>query len=134
MGRLDLAAVMDAFAASVVDAGVVERSYAWPNPSVSPPAFVVGYPSSFTPGVTFERGHDRATVPAWLVLGNIEERTTREVVADYFDAFPSIVDALNAADAGGEFSCRVMLAEFGTWVPTPELTYLAIRFDVDVLS
>lgn len=131
MARLDLAATMDALAASVVAAGIVDRSYGWPNPSVDPPAFVVGYPSAYTPGITMGRGSDRATFPGWLVLGRIDERTTRDVIGVYLNGTADIVDALHAADVN---SCRVTGAEFGTWVPTVELTYLAIRFDVDVLA
>lgn len=134
MARLDLAAVMDALVASVVDAGILDRAYGWPLPEVSPPCVVAGYPTSYSPGVTMDRGHDRATFPIWLVLGRIDERTTRDVFGSYLNGTADIVDALNNADVDHEWSCRVMAAEVQPWVPVPELTYLSIRFDVDVLT
>lgn len=133
MAEMDLAAVMQGLADAVTEAdfpGMEGRAYGWPLSTISPPAFVVGYPDGINMDTTMARGSDRATFPCWAVFGEVDKRTTRDV------ASPFITGVKNAID-GPRTDCW-QSARVGTiaveTTPIGEIDFLTVRFDVDVLT
>ena len=135
MSALDLIAVMDAIADTARAAGIADRVYEWPTLDVSPPAVIVGYPTSLNFDATMARGSDRATFPVWIVCGKSDARTTRDAVARYINPVGAndVKTALDGDLGGVVQSCRVVSM-------TVEATningvdYLAPRFDLDILT
>lgn len=138
MTDMDLVTVMDGIAATVkaaeipVLAGTLDRCYGWPAPpgAMVPPALSVAYPDELPFDATMRRGADRATFGAWLVLGNVEERSTRDLLSPVVTA---IRDALNGTGHDWCRTARVQRVAI-TAAPQDGLLYLNARFDVDVLT
>lgn len=130
MSGIDVAAVMTALTGALVADEVLDRVYDWPTLDVNPPCAVAGYPEAGQPfDATYNRGHDRATFPLWIVCGVADKRSSRDVVAGY------VAPAKAALEAGtGPWeSVRVI-----TWGVDPVnvagVDYVALKLEIDVLT
>lgn len=134
MAEMVLAAVMDELARRVKEYGedgLFSRSYGWPNPAVSPPAFVVGYPPQVDLDATMNRGSDRARFPCWAVFGAPNERSSRDTLSSFMQAIKAATDG--TAD-GIWSSARAENFIVETIVNDDATEYLAARFTVDVIT
>lgn len=61
------------------------RVYAWPADAVQPPAAVVGFPESYTYDSTMKRGADELTLPVWVVVSRVSDRTAATALGAYVD-------------------------------------------------
>lgn len=138
MSEMDFAAVMTALTQVAADADVIERAYDWPTADINPPCLIVSYPEGPQAfDFTMARGHDRATFPAWIVVGALVKRETRDRLNPYLLAFKSAVETATTYGALAEevpwASARVV-----SWGVEPfaveGLDYMSIRFDIDVLT
>lgn len=84
VGRVNLSAVMDAIAAKV-DLIDPLNVYSWPTDSVSPPAAIVAYPEDYAFDLNYGRGQDTITLPVWVVVGRVHDRSTKVDLAAYCD-------------------------------------------------
>lgn len=134
MAQINMGATMQAIADRAVAAGIVTRAYGWPNEQASPPCLVVGYPDGdIEYDSTFRRGSDKATFPAWIVVGKAVERTTRDVLSAYIAGATGIKDALDGNLGGVVQTARVTDCQIEP-VVIAGVEYLAARFDVEVYT
>lgn len=129
---MNLGAIMDAVADGLTGAGVVSRAYAYPKESVDPPAAVVGYPAEIDYDAAMRDGTHRITVPVWLVIGKVVDRTTRDRVSALVDQ-DEVKAALDGDLDGTVQSCRVTAATIEA-VAVAGVEYLGIRFDLDIYT
>lgn len=71
--------VMDELKVALEMAGY--RSFAWPVPTVTPPAAIVTYPDEILYDATYGRGMDEITIPVVVVFGRPTDRATRDLYA-----------------------------------------------------
>lgn len=122
---------MDALAAALVEAEVVPQAYGWPNSGAAGGSAIVGYPEPVQIGVTYSRGYDRATFPVWILCGSPDAKAARDAASLYLSTSPDAVDALEQSGAGT--TCHVTFATVES-VDVGGTEYLAVRYDVDVLT
>lgn len=106
--------------------------YAFPPPGVTAPAIVVGYPEEIDLQAAFGRGANAFQIPVWFAVSD------QGVTADGRDALSAVLgsgtviaNVLSASAAWGDTSCaaaRIAKTEIGG------IEYLAVRFDVDVVT
>jgi hypothetical protein len=131
---MNLASVMDAIATQL---GTISglRVFGWPPGSLTPPAAVVGYPSTYTFDETYGRGMDRFTVPVVVVVGKATDRTARDALGAFVNGSgsSSVKAVLEAGTYSAFHELRVVSVEFDTYEigATP---YLAAIFDIDVVG
>lgn len=63
--------------------GLTVHSY--PAYRVSPPAAIVTFPSEYGYDETYARGADRLVLPVVLLVGSVDDRTTRDRIGKYAD-------------------------------------------------
>lgn len=132
MPAMDLAAVMDELARRQKEReGGISRSYGWPNPVVSPPAFIVGYPAPINLDTSYGRGSDRGLFPCWAVFGNPHERTSRDTLSSFL---AGIKASLDGPAEGIWQSARAQDITVETVSNDDGTEFLAARFNVDVLT
>lgn len=134
MAPMVLADVMEELARRIREygeSGIFLRSYGWPNPSVSAPAFVVGYPPQVDLDTAMQRGADRAAFPCWAVFGAPEERSSRDNLSEFLQA---IKDATDGPAAGIWSSARAQSIIVETVSNDDGTEFLAARFTVDVVT
>jgi hypothetical protein len=116
--RLD--AVMDE-AAKVLSGITGLRVFAYPAPTVTPPAGYLSYPRSIDLDETFGRGEDRFTdLPMVLVAGDPTESRTRDTIAAW-------------ASGSGPKSVKAHM-EAHTWTSCDDLTVTQVEFDVELIA
>lgn len=109
------------------------RCFAWPNPSVAPPAAVVLYPEEYIFDATYGRGLDRLSLPVVVVVGKVSERSTRDALAAYVNG--SGASSVKAVLESGTYTAfdfvRVAAVDFGerTIAGTP---YQGAQFTLDI--
>lgn len=139
----DLSAVMDAVAARMgvfgdtYPAALFERSYGWPNPSVSPPAFVVGFPPQVDFDGSYQRGMDRIPdLPAWAIFGGPDTRPGRDHVTARCDEVKARLEAPwpDPENPGPWSSLRVKTVSFETVANDDGTEYMAARFTIDIAT
>ena len=114
-----LDAVMDEVAARLGEiAGL--RVYSWPPGSVTPPAAVVGYPTTYRYDATYGRGQDTMSLPVVVVVGRPTDRPSRDQLAQY-------------VAGSGPASVKTVL-EGGSWSACGEVTVTGAEFDVYTLG
>lgn len=127
-GTLDLAAVMDELAARA--GATMDNVYAWPASTITPPCFIVGYPTLIRLDATMGRGSDRMEVPCWAVFGQADQRTSRDVMAPFLINLKTALDG----DSAVWQSARAQEITFETATQDDGTEYLTARFIVDVLT
>ncbi|MGH9891080.1 MAG: hypothetical protein ACREA0_03680 [bacterium] len=105
--------------------------FAYPADNVVPPAAVVGYPREYLFDVTASRGTDIVTLPVWVLVGKVHDRTTRDTISDYVSgsgakSFKAVIQTKPHTAFG---SARVTRVVFET-VAVAGTDYLAGIFDV----
>lgn len=139
--KLDVASVMDECAARMGAWGdypdaLFERAYGWPNPSVSPPAFVVGFPPSLDFNGAYDRGVDRIPdLPVWTVMGLPDTRVARDLVTANIDAVKArLEDKASPWESRAWASARVKNVSFETVANDDGTEYITARYTVDIVS
>lgn len=138
MSGMNFAAVMTALSAIPVEAEIVDRAYDWPTADVSPPCLIVSYPEGPQGfDATMARGHDRAVFPAWLVVGAMVKRETRDKLIPYLLPVKAALE--EASTYGAEEDpvpwSTVRVQSWGIEPFSVEgLDYMAIKFEIDVLT
>jgi hypothetical protein len=105
------------------------RVSAFPADNIAAPAAVVGYPESLTFDVTMGRGVDMMTVPIFLLVGRVTDRTSRDKLGAYCDGSgaSSIKAKLATQGYTAMSSVRVASVEF-TVVAVAGIDYLTAVF------
>jgi hypothetical protein len=129
---MDLAAVMQAVS-DQLDTIVGLNCYAWPSSTVSPPAAVIAYPESIDPDLTYRRGKGRISLPVWVVVGNVSEKSTRDAIAAYVNSSgpASVVAVLDAGTYTAFDTLHVESIEFDV-VTIGAVDYLGALFTLDI--
>ena len=137
-GALDLAATNRGIAAALVTAGIADTGYAWPSEGAVAGDAVVGYPDAIDFDLTYGRGGDRARIPVWVLCGLIADESTLDAISALLDSGAAAVkDALEGTTLSGAVSsiratnATVMPYTVGTKTP---ITYLSVRFDLDIIT
>lgn len=127
-----LSDVMDELAARL-DTIVGLRVFAFPADNIPAPAAVVGYPETIAFDVSSSRGVDMMTVPIFLLVGRVTDRTARDVLAPFCDGSgPSSIKAVLATQGYVAMSSvRVASADFQV-VSVAGVDYLTAVFTVNV--
>jgi hypothetical protein len=117
VGAVRLDAVMDEVA--TVLAGITGlRVFAYPPPTLVPPAGYVSYPTSIDFDEAYQRGEDRFTdLPIVLLAAKVTDRTARDTVARW------------ASGDGPKSVKRAMEAH--EWTTCDDLTVTSCEFDVE---
>lgn len=131
---MNLASVMAALATELDKIDGL-RVYGWPADQVAAPAAVVGYPSTYSFDQTFGRGSDRMTIPVFVLVGRVDDRTARDVLGAYVDGSgaKSVKAKVEAGSYSAMDSVRVVDVEFLA-VSVGGVEYLAAEFSVDVFG
>lgn len=129
---MDLAAVMDAVSNRLSTiAGL--RCFAYPPPTLTPPAAVVSYPDSYDFDETYGRGMDRMKLPVVLVVGQVSDRSARNSLGAYCNGTGS--QSVKAVLESGTYSAfqvvRVEGIEFDV-VAIGGIDYTAALFTLDI--
>lgn len=132
---LDVAAVMDALARALGSLdGLTGRTYAYPAPSVVPPAAFVGWPDEIDYDAVMGRGGWSLTVPVLVVVGRADLRSARDAIAVYLAGSgpSSIRGALEGSTAAYD-AARVTRAHVEP-VSIAGIEYLAALVDVEIVG
>jgi len=112
---MDLGLVMDEVAGRLATISGL-RVFAYPPPTLAPPAAIVSYPESLTFDATYGRGMDRMRLPVVAVVGKPSDRSTRDHLAAY-------------CNGSGPQSIKAAL-EVGLYTSFDTLRVESIDFDV----
>lgn len=139
MAEMDFSAVMVALAAIPVEAELVARSYDWPTADINPPCLVVSYPEGPQDfDTTMRRGHDRALFPAYLVVGDLIKRVTRDKLQPYLQPFKAAIEGATGHGDDPVIPVPWNSVRVASWSVVPfaveGLDYAAIKFEIDVLT
>ncbi|HZO69208.1 MAG TPA: hypothetical protein VFB74_29815 [Kribbellaceae bacterium] len=129
---MDLAAVMDAVSARL-DTITGLRCFAYPPPTLSPPAAVVSYPEALVFDATYGRGMDRMSLPVVVVVGKPSDRTARNALAAYCagSGASSVKAVLESGTYSAFHTVRVEDIEFDV-VTISGVDYMAALFTLDI--
>lgn len=133
---LDLNAAMDGLGVRLATiSGLEVKDYN--ADAVYPPAAVITLPEIIEYDESMGRGTDRCTIPVWVFVGKISERSARDALAAYMSGTgsSSIKSAIEADSdlAGAAHTCRVMTAE-PIAATVGGVEYLAAIFNVEVVA
>jgi hypothetical protein len=129
---MDLNDVMDEVAAQL-DTISGLRCFAYPPDDVQPPAAIVSYPEAITFDETYGRGMDRMTMPVWLLVDRVVDRTSRARLAAYCagSGASSVKAVLESGTYTAFHTVRVTGVEFES-VTVAGTEYVAAIFDLDI--
>jgi hypothetical protein len=129
---MNLADVMDAIS-NRLDTIAGLRCFAYPPPTLTPPAAVVSYPESVSFDATYARGMDRMKLPVVVVVGRPTDRSTRDNLTVYCDGSgPKSVKAVLESGTYTAFDdVRVEDVEFDV-VTIGGVDYMAALFSLDI--
>lgn len=136
---MDLAAIMDQLAGVTLTGLPVSSRYAWPQESILPPAWIIGY-DNIEYDLTMGRGADTVTIPCYYVVGSVTTKSARDQLSLAIGGAFAIKEAIEAiASLNGRGGSPVADS---TWVKTcsPDtitigaVPMLAARFDVEVVG
>ncbi len=135
-----MAAVMDALAGVTLSGVPTTSRYGWPQESVVPPAWVVGYPEDIDYDLTEgAAGYVTATFPCFYIVGNVVTKAARDKLALVISGAAGVKIAIEgtAVLSGGGTpvaqttrvtNCRPQTITVGA------VNLLAARFDVEVIG
>lgn len=129
---MNIATVMDQLGTAL--SGITGlRVFPYSADRVTPPAAIVGWPEPVTYDGAFRRGMDSLTLPVYVLVGRVDARSARDVLAAYLDGTgPSSVKA--ALDGGSYTAChtvRVATANVEA-LTSGGVEYLGAVFDVEI--
>lgn len=129
---MNVALVMDELGAAL---GAISglRVFPYSAPKIVPPAAIVGWPDPYTYDSTMVRGSDRMVIPVFVVVGNVDARSSRDAIARYADGSgaASVKAVIEAAEYTACDSVRVQSCEFST-ITVAGVEFLAATFQIDV--
>lgn len=79
---MNIATVMDQLGTQL-DTIADLRVFPYVPKSVSPPAAIVSFPEVYTFDTTMGRGVDSMTIPVYVLVGNVYDRSARDLLAVY---------------------------------------------------
>lgn len=131
---MNIAAVMDELADRLRGIDGL-RVAAWPATSVTPPAAVVLLPRTYRYDETYGRGTDRLTIPVAVLVGRVDERAARDILAAYLDgAGASSVKAVVEAGTPSSFdTVRVTGVDIDV-MTMGSVDYWGAVFELDILG
>lgn len=109
------------------------RVFPYSASRVVPPAAIVGWPDPVTYDSTLRRGADELTLPVWVLVGSVDARTARDVLAGYLDgaAAGSVKAALDGDTYTACDSVRVASATVES-ISSAGVEYLGAVFQVEI--
>lgn len=129
---MNLADCMDEIATQV-DTIDGLRVYAWPVPSITPPAAVMTYPGTYEFDATYGRGMDRLSLLLAVVVGRADQRSARDRLGAYVDGSGS--SSIKAVVEAGTYTAfhtvRVVGVDFGE-VTIAGTAYVGATFELDI--
>lgn len=131
---MNIATVMDELGTALQTiAGL--RVHPYTASKINPPAGIVSWPEPLNYDATMARGADRITLPVWVVVGKVDARTSRDLLAVYLDGSDSksVKAALEGATYTAFDSARVTQATVES-VTIAGIDYLAANFQVDIIG
>lgn len=131
---MNLANVMDELGTALETiAGL--RVYPYSAKRITPPAAVVVWPEPYTFDATYSRGGDRCTLPVTVLAGNVDARTSRDLLAQYADGSgaSSVKAAIDNHVAAAYDSARTASVEFEVYTVSG-VEYLAATFQVEIIG
>lgn len=133
MGAINLVATMDGIHDTLISGGVTKRAYAYPVDAAVVPCAIVGYPTSLTFDMTFQRGSDTAVFPIWFLVGKVAQLASRKALSAILTGATGIKDKLDGTLGGVVQAARVTDCTVET-VQLGAISYLAARFDLEVMT
>lgn len=129
---MNLAAVMDDVSNRLAAIPGL-RCFAYPPPTISPPAAIVSYPDTYTFDETYGRGMDRVNLPVVLVVGKVSDRATRDALGAYCNGTgpKSVKQVLESGTYTAFHTVRVENIEFDV-VSIAAIDYMAAAFTLDI--
>lgn len=129
---MNLANVMDQISAQL-DTISGLRCFAYPVPTITPPAAVVSYPDNVTFDETYGRGMDRMTMSVVLAVGKVSDRSARDQLAAYCagSGATSVKAVLESGAYSAFHTVRVVDIDFDV-VTIAATDYLAAMFNLDI--
>lgn len=130
-----LADVMDDIAVRLRSIQAFREVAAYPKGSPTPPAAIVAYPESYNPRATYQRGAASMTIPVWVVVGKVSERTARDLLSQFVDGSgaSSVIAVLEAGTYTAFDTLAVSGVDFDS-VSIGGTDYLAAVFDCDIFG
>lgn len=109
------------------------RTYAYVPDKIVPPAAVVAYPERVRFDETYGRGFDRVSLPIFVLVGRLTDRSAREILIGYCGG--SGASSIKAVVEGGTYTAfddaRVEGVEFNTY-RAAGTEYVGAKFMVDI--
>jgi hypothetical protein len=112
------------------------RTYGYSADAIQVPAAVVTWPDEVTYDAAYGRGADRMVLPVLVLVGKVDQRTARDLLAAYLDGTgPRSVKAAIDAHPGVAYdSARVTRAVPDGYLDSKGVGYLGARFDIDIIG
>lgn len=129
---VNLADVMQAIS-DQVDTISGLRCFAYPQPSITPPAAILSYPDRYAFDETYQRGMDRITLPLVVVVGKPSDRSARDQIGAYCDGSGS--SSIKAVIEAGTYTAFDVVTVTGVTFDVVSIAgtdYLAAIFDLDI--
>jgi hypothetical protein len=129
---MNLGAVMDALATQLDTIDGV-RVFGYVPDTVTVPVAIVAPPTVYNYDATMLRGGDRMTIPIYVLVGKVHDRSARDLLAVYVDgsgvkSFKAVLEAGTYTAFG---SLRVQGVEIAPFIFNA-VEYLGAMFSVDV--
>lgn len=126
---------MDDLAARLRSIPTFTAVYAWPERSVIAPAAFIDYPADYDFDGTYARGMDRMTIPAVVLVGRLDEGSSRDELSEYMDG--SGAKSIKAVLESGSYTAFDSLRVTGVEIQVMEIAgtrYLAAEFSCDIVG
>lgn len=117
---MNLADVMQEVADQLDTIGGGLKVFGFPAYKITPPAAVVTYPENYNYDSTYARGMDRMTLPVVVLVGKVDDRTSRDRIAKY-------------ADGSGAASVKAVV-ESGTYTAFDSVRATGVEFDIVTMA
>lgn len=123
--------VMDGLAGLASGAALEPNIYAYPTETVAVPCLLVGYPTKWSPDMTFQNGGTEWSIPVFVVVGVSDTVDSRDALSDVLSGAGAVKAAFDGAHSFGDV--RVVDGEIVAMMISA-LRYDAVRFDCEVYT
>lgn len=109
------------------------NTYDWPPDAIAVPAAFLDYPETLTYDSTYQRGLDELTLPVYLAVGKVSDRSARDNLSGYVDGSgpASVKQTLETGQYAAFDTCEVASADFAV-VTFEGIDYAAVKFNVNI--